>query len=339
MSVPPVPPMGLASVHGAMISDIVVTNRPNTGRGKKLTLLQLNVLKRLYEQQLPSVPPGEVPVKSFWVNLVTLFRRYTGREYSWQSAKRNILGSLNKDEPQRSCQPTSPVEVASNESPIIEPCPPIVVDTPAQRRNLSGKSQSLEKREETPTGPPFLNSPACSELEESPAVVGEWTRRTLFPNAARSSQKPDSIPKLPRLSQSRRRSRSPQLESHPVYRCRSPTSNNQAHAVSRKLHHHLGSISTAGRKSGSNPAPSSTLVFQPRSEMKAASRKGNLPTNKRDSNLSGKEIRRQSKTPEQQQEPVRKSLDDSPYLSEPGELPHAPALISRRRHVTTKNEP
>ena len=330
--------MDLASVHGAMISDIVVDKRPSTGRGKKLTLAQENIIKRLYEEESSSIPEGEVPVKSFWINLVTRFRRYTGREYSWQSAKRKIMGSLNEGGRPNSVQESLPAEAYSNESPIVEPSTPTVPGTPPQRPDSCDKSQSSEKRHQTPMGPPFSKSPEYTELGRSPDVVGEWTRRALFPNAAKSSQNTQSNPARPRLSQMRRRSRSPQFEAHPVYRRLSPVSNNRSDAVFRRLHHQLGSVSNRTSVPGSKPSPPSR-VFHARSEMKPVSSKRKISIMKRSSNLLEDEVEGHSRNSQKRQGPVGKSLDDSPYLSGPDELPQAPARISRRRRVSNKLEP
>jgi hypothetical protein len=335
MSVPPVLPMGLASVHGAKISDIVVDKRPRTGRGKKLTLAQENVLKRLYEQKRPSLPEGEVPVKSFWVNLATRFRRSTGREYSWQSAKRKIMGSTNEGQSPSSCEPNLLAEAVSNGPPIVETSSPVVTGTPRQQQDVHDESQLPETRDTTPRRPPSSNSPEFSEQEKSPAVVGEWTRRALFPNARKSSQNVNSIPSLPRVSQSRRRSRSP-LEPHPVYRRRSPASNNRTHDVSRRLHHQLDSTSGRASVPEYKTSPPPSRVVYARSERKPAISTRDHSIMDHRSTLPEYEVEGHSRNSEQRQKPIAEILDDSPYSSDLDELPLAPAQISRRRGFTRR---
>ncbi|CAI7638523.1 unnamed protein product [Penicillium crustosum] len=84
--------MDLASARGTKLSDIVINHRPSTGRGKRLTIPQEGVLRRLYEQELPSLSNGELPARGFWENLASQFHKRTGREYSWLSVKRRAAG-------------------------------------------------------------------------------------------------------------------------------------------------------------------------------------------------------------------------------------------------------
>jgi hypothetical protein len=69
-SLEPMPGCGVLGLTDDHLVLLGMGTPPSTGRGKKLTLAQENVLKRLYQQKLPSVPDGELPAKGFWAGAV-----------------------------------------------------------------------------------------------------------------------------------------------------------------------------------------------------------------------------------------------------------------------------
>lgn len=287
-----VPPMGLASAYGGILTDIRVEKRLATGRGKKLTLAQENVLRRLYELELPSIPHGEIPVKRFWVHLAARFHQCCGREYSWLSVKRKIMGSVaDSQQP----IPNSCVEQASNEEPTVEIAPLNVASgsTPPGLDSADESRSPLGQRQ-TPSNSHCADSPGLNERDGSPAVVGDWTRRVLFPHAAKRTKQTRNTAKMP----------------HP------PRANHRP-------------LSTSDRGGLSGPAipPSSSRTLGDRRVSKPVSRKRKRLA--ADCDSSSKMSRGDTNTPRKPHEAVTEDLD-SLYPSDPDDLPNTPTHISRK---------
>lgn len=246
MSAASVPPVGLSSANGTLIPDIVVDRRLSSGRGKKLTPAQENVLKRLYEQESPSLPKGELPTKRFWIHLATRLRRCIGREYSWLSVKRKVIGFI--DDGHRSLHPQqiSRIGNSGDMSPAVEPAPSDAVGDSPRQDTIEEKSLSPQTREQTPVESQCPDSPDYCALEKSPAVVGEWTRRALFPNATRPAPQIETMSGYPRISKPHRQSRSQEIDAQPTSSRKHSTSNRQTEVNPEQFDGRLSSASSHG---------------------------------------------------------------------------------------------
>ncbi|KAJ6179694.1 hypothetical protein N7519_010155 [Penicillium mononematosum] len=315
--------MDLASARGTKISDIVIDHRPSTGRGKKLTLAQEGVLKRLYEQKLPSVPDGELPAKGFWVNLASQFREQTGREYSWLSVKRRAAGWRQKSLEIDHRLDASELGVEDSE---LEP----------SHQNIArgSPSQQDSRDSEQPPLPPSKHQRdsstlELSELEKSPGV-GYWLQRSWFPSATDPSPDTSKSVRSTRMAQARPRSRSPNHVSQPGYRRRSPTTS-RTKSISKRLHQQLASSSNGLVASGTHPWSGS-----PAHEDVQLS---HLSTRKpHESNRIHGSVENESEShardsgrSKHEENKVSTGLLASPHLSEQDDLPLAPTRIKRRR--------
>lgn len=326
------PPMDLASARGTKLSDIVIDHRPSTGRGKKLTLAQEGVLRRLYEQELPSVSNGKVPAKGFWENLASLFHDHTGREYSWLSVKRRAAGWRQKS-----------VEIdgrldASRASELgvedWEPGPSNQdIARQSSRQEGSCESEQPNMQQNKPPPHPQDSKPmGLSQLEESPGV-GDWLQRSWFSGDPDPSQDTSRNLRSPRMSEPRPRSRSPQRVLQPRYRRRSPSPTRRTRIISKRLHHQLASPTDEIVASGPNPWSGSSLAHE---DVQPS------PQGKRNP-LGFNHIRESMKKDESEnhardssrfkrvENKVSNGLLASPRLSEQDDLPLAPTRILRRR--------
>ncbi|KXG54205.1 uncharacterized protein PGRI_073490 [Penicillium griseofulvum] len=322
--------MDLASARGTKLSDIVVDHRPSTGRGKKLTLAQESVLKRLYEQELPSVSNAGAPLKGFWVNLASRFSEQTGREYSWLSVKRRAAGWRQKSpEVDRQLDVSHASGVGAEASVAGPSNQDIGRDTP----RYQGSSDS-----EKPTLPQASPSPQLwdsktrelTPLERSRGV-GDWLQRSLFSGVTAPSQDNDSNIESSRISQRRPRSRSPDRVSQPRYRRRSPSPTRRTKIVSKRLHHHLAS-SDAIFASGPNPLSSSSAhedmqLGQPSNRTPGGLNRVQESVEEDDPDDPGHD----SAGSKRGESELSNGLTESPHLSGQDDLPLAPAPIMRRR--------
>ncbi|KAJ5754061.1 uncharacterized protein N7511_008214 [Penicillium nucicola] len=89
-----VPPLGLATVRGALLSDVKAPRAGPGTRGKELTAAQETVLWSLYLQHKLFPFDNKLPAKRFWCDLAKKFQEQTQRSYSWLSAKRRIVALL-----------------------------------------------------------------------------------------------------------------------------------------------------------------------------------------------------------------------------------------------------
>ncbi|KAJ5194258.1 hypothetical protein N7491_001594 [Penicillium cf. griseofulvum] len=327
--------MDLASARGTKLSDIVVDHRPSTGRGKKLTLAQEGVLKRLYEQELPSVPNAEAPVKGFWVNLAERFREQTGREYSWLSVKRRAAGwRQNSPEVDRRLDGSFASDVRAEDSVAGPSYQHIGRESPRSQGSCDSEQAPLPQKSPSPQLQDSKTQ-ELSPLERSPSV-GNWLQRNLFSGVTVPSQGNNSNIESSRVSQRRPRSRSPERVSQPRYRRRSSSTTRRTKMISKRLHRQLASSSDAIFASGPNPLSDSS-----------AHEDMQLPQlNKR--NPPGLNRVHESVEKDEPDDPahdsagsklgdskVSNSLMASPHLSEQDDLPLAPARIMRRRFEQT----
>lgn len=323
-----------ASVKGAVLSDMVIDQRTGSGRGKKLTLAQENVLTRLYELELPLLPEGEPPAKRFWVNLASRFQKCTGRDYSWLSVRRKLTKSANKGQHPTCSQPSEGIAQVGDESPVVEPVPLNASNDPPRQRVLENGTQLPQQQDQTSMDPRGSNGSEYSELERSPPVVGEWTRRALFPDAMGLSQKTHTISGLPQLSESCHPLRSRSVESQPVHSRRLHAASQRTEVVSRRLHRQLGTALDEDRL----PDPTTLPSLSPPSESYGHNRtlvstKRKYSAMARDHTLLDGSPSRQSSSP---QKSVKKSPGESCYLSDSDDLPEPPAQIPRKCRIGRK---
>jgi hypothetical protein len=324
-SAPAIPRMDLASARGTKLSDIVIDHRPSTGRGKKLTLAQENVLKRLYQQKLPSVPDGELPAKGFWVNLASQFREQTGREYSWLSVKRRAAGWS-----QKSLEIDHRLDVSDlvAEDSEFEPSHQDVArESPSQEDPRDSEQQpmlpSIKHQRDSTTL-------KLSELEKSPGV-GDWLQRSWSPGATDPSPGTSKSVRSTRMAQARPRSRSPARVSQPGYRCRSPSTTSRTKTISKRLHQQLASSSNAVVGPGTHPL-SGSPVYEDVQPSHLSTRKPHEFNRIHRSVENGSENHaRDSAISKHEKSKVSTGLLASPHLSEQDDLPLAPTRIKRRR--------
>jgi hypothetical protein len=319
--------MDLASARGTKLSDIVIDHRPSTGRGKKLTLAQEGVLKRLYEQKLPSVPDGELPTKGFWVNLASQFREQTGREYSWLSVKRRAAGWRQK--PLEIDHRLDASELGAEDSELEPSHQDIVRESPSQQDSRDS---------EQPTLPPSKHQRdsttlELSELEKSPGV-GDWLQRSWFPGATDPSPDTSKSVRSTRMVQARPRSRSPQRVSQSGYRRRSPSTTNRTQGISKRLHQQLAS-SNGVVASGTHPLSGSPAHedvqlshLSTRKPHESSRIRGSV---KNESEKHTRDSARSKHRSKHEESKVSTGLLASPHLSEQDDLPLAPTRIKRRR--------
>ncbi|OQE41871.1 hypothetical protein PENCOP_c004G06972 [Penicillium coprophilum] len=232
--------MDLASARGTKLNDIVIGHRPSTGRGKKLTLAQEGVLRRLYEQELPSVSNDEVPVKAFWLNLASRFHDQTGREYSWLSVKRRAAGWGHKSpEVDQQLETSRTSQLVVEDSVAAPSHQDIARESPLKKGSCDSEQIALPQQKLS-LHPQNSNTPGLSQSERGPDS-GDWLQRNLLPGAEDSIRDKNSNVKCPPVSQRRPQSISPHRGLQPRYRCRSPSTTRRTKIVSKRLHHHLGS--------------------------------------------------------------------------------------------------
>ncbi|KAJ5502532.1 hypothetical protein N7463_005406 [Penicillium fimorum] len=324
--------MDFASARGTKLSDIVIDHRPSTGRGKKITLAQEGVLRRLYEQELPSVSNDEVPVKAFWVNLASRFREQTGREYSWLSVKRRAAGWR-----QKSLEVDQRLDISRGSKLRVEDSVAgpshhdIARESPQRQGSCDSEKPALSQKK------PSLhledsNTLGLSQLERSPGV-GDWLQRNFFSGITDPSQDNNSNLKSPRVSQRRPRSRSPQRVSQPRYRRRSPSTTRRTKTISKRLHHQLASSSDGIVTSGPNPFPRCSPAHEDMQPGHLGLQKPPGFNRVRES-VESNEPENNARDPasfKHGDSKVSNGLLASPYLSEQDDLPLAPTRIMRRR--------
>lgn len=326
MSATSVSPTRLASAHGAVISDIVLEKRPCTGRGRKLTLAQENVLNRLYELERPSLPDGEVPVKPFWVHLASRFQQCTGRDYSWLSVRRRIMGPAKASQRTKNSKPHSGVGEVGEKTPTVEAVPLNVAEDPLPEQTPGDESPSPQKQHQTTSNFQSPDGPEYSEREGSPSRATDRTRRVLFPGAAKPTQNIGDTAGSNCAPRKRLPVRPWELESPPAHQQKLRMSNLRNSTATNRSHHRPDPVSHRGSLAGPTISPSPSRAHE-NSAPRQVSRKPEAPTvshGSRDKVPAEKiEVRctRRTSRPDY--------LDDSLYPSDPDELPMTPVLISR----------
>lgn len=333
------PPVDLASARGTKLSDIVIDHRPLTGRGKKLTLAQEGVLRRLYEQELPSVSNGELPAKGFWMNLASQFREQTGREYSWLSVKRRAASWGRKSvEIGRQLDTSSASQLGIQKSVPGPSHQEIAHESPPQEGSDNSEQPTISQTKPSPYSQDS-KTPESSQLERSPGI-GDWLQRSWVSGGPDPSPDPSQdtsgIHRSPRLSQSRPRSRSPQRVSQLRDRRRSPSQTRRTKAISRRLHDQLASSSDGIVASGPNPLSGSSSAYE-RVQFSHLSKR-NPPGFNRIRKRTEKdepETPQSRRTDSERSKPEENNVSNgppvSPHLSDQDDLPLAPTRILRRR--------
>ncbi|KAJ5824982.1 hypothetical protein N7447_007322 [Penicillium robsamsonii] len=323
--------MDFASARGTKLGDIVIDHRPSTGRGKKITLAQEGVLRRLYEQELPSVPKDEVPVKAFWVNLASRFREQTGREYSWLSVKRRAAGWRQKSPKVDQRLDISRDTELGIEDSVAGPSHQDIARESSRQQGSCDSEQPALPHKKPSLHPEDPNTLGLSQLEGSPGV-GDWLQRNLFSGVTDSTQDNHSNLKSPRVSQRRPRSRSPRRVSQPRYRRQSP-STRRTKIISKRLHYQLASSSDGIVTSVPNPLSRCSPAHEdiqpghlgkqnpPRFNRVRESVEYDEPENNA----------RDSTRLKHGESNVSNGPLTSPHLSEQDDLPLAPTRIMRRR--------
>ncbi|OQD67625.1 hypothetical protein PENPOL_c003G03720 [Penicillium polonicum] len=332
---PPIPPIDLASARGTKLSDVVINHRPSTGRGKKLTLAQESVLRRLYEQELPSVSNGELPTKAFWVNLASQFHEETGREYSWLSVKRQAAGwgQISVETDRRLDTPRA--SELGIENSVPEPShQEIAHESPPQESSHDNEQPTLSQTKHSPH-PRDSNTPELSQLERSPGV-GDWLQRSWVSGGPDPSQDTGGNLGSPRLSQHWPRSRSPRHVSQPTYRRRSPSPTRRTKITSKRLHDQLASSSDGIVASGSNPLSGSSPGYEDvklghLSKLNPPGSNRIRKTMEKDEPENPDIHPHDSKRPKHRENNVGNGLLVSPHLSDQDDLPLAPTRVMRRR--------
>ncbi|KAF4766007.1 hypothetical protein N7455_005248 [Penicillium solitum] len=327
------PPMDLASARGTKLSDIVIDHRPSTGRGKKLTIAQEGVLRRLYEQELPSLSNGELPARGFWEKLASQFHKQTGREYSWLSVKRRAAGWGRKSVETDRRLDTSRDSELGIENSVPEPSHhEISHGSPPQEGSYNSEQPTLSQTKPSPH-PQDSNTPELSQLERSPGV-GDWLQRSRFSDGPEPSQDTSANLRSPRLSKPRPRSRSPQRLSRPGYRHQSPSPKRRTKITSKRLHDQLASSSDEIVASGLN-----TLSGYSHQDVKLSHMSRRNPpgfnrireTMEKDEPETPRNHPHDSERSKPRGNNIRNGLPVSPHLSDQDDLPQAPTRIMRRR--------
>ncbi|KAJ5607844.1 hypothetical protein N7537_004463 [Penicillium hordei] len=328
--------MDLASARGTKLSDIVIDHRPSTGRGKKLTLAEEGVLRRLYEQALPSVSNGELPAKGFWVNLASQFHEQTGREYSWLSVKRRAAGWGQKSVETDRRLDTSRASELEVESSVPRPShQEIAHESPPKEGSYNSEQPTLSQTKPSPHARDS-NPSELSQLERS-LDVGDWLQHSWFSGGQDPSQDTSGNPRPPGLSQPRPRSRSPQRVSQPRYRRRSPSPTRRTKVVSKRLHQQLASSSDGIGTPGPNPLSGFSPAYE-EVQLSHPSRRNPPGLNRiretveKDEPKNPESHPRDSERSKPRENNIRNGRLVSPHLSKQDDLPLAPTRIMRR-HV------
>ncbi|KAI2710241.1 hypothetical protein CBS147332_5942 [Penicillium roqueforti] len=308
-----------ASARGTKLNDIVVDHRPSTGRGKKLTLAQEGVLKRLYEQKLPAVSNGELPAKKFWLDVASRFHEETGREYSWLSVKRRAAGWRQKSPEVDQRLDASHASKLGIEDLVIEPNHQDISHQSLSEQNSYARKQ-LTLSQKPSLHPRGSNTLGLSQIERSPGVT-EPTQDT--------SRNLESL----LISQPRTRSTSPQRVSQPKYRHRSPSTMRRTKLVSKRLHHQLASPADGIVDSGPDPLSDSSGAYENVQPIYPGKRnpagfnriRESVEQNEPEKNARNSAISKHGVNK------VSNRLLASPGLSGQDDLPLAPTRIMRRR--------
>ncbi|KGO77710.1 hypothetical protein PITC_009800 [Penicillium italicum] len=325
------PPMDFASARGTKLSDIVIDHRPSTGRGKKLTLAQEGVLRRLYEQELPSVSNVELPAKGFWVNLASLFHEQTGREYSWLSVKRRAAGWRQKSVEIDRLDASRASELGHEDSVPGPSNQDIAHQSSRHEGSCDSELPKMPQNKPSPH-PQDSKNQELSQLETSPGA-GDWLQRSWLSGGPDPKQDTSRNLGSPRMSQPRLRSRSPQCVSQPKYRHRSPSPTRRTKITSERLHHQLASSSDGNVASGHKhlsvtlPAPEDVQPSHPGKRTSPGFNRIRESMEKAEAEDHACDPARSK----QGQKKVSNGLLASPHLSEQDELPLAPTRIMRRR--------
>lgn len=279
-----VPPSGLATVRGAVLSDIKVDDVPPTMRGKQLTPAQEAVLWSLYLRHVPGSPGDKLPGKKFWCDLASKFWEQTGRTYSWSSVKRRIVALLGVH--------GVPVDWRPERvrSPLPDPgSPEVAVQSGRGLTDDGGGEERLEpgsesvRKEHRDLDDSHLSqrstvnqrlarlqsSKVKSQNASAPEKRAEVVRDRLKKNYSTSlpdegddaeprpgSQSPCPVQaRSSAITKTRTRSRSLQFDRHPLYRNRSPSSRRRTELVSKRLQDQLASARTPRTESGKRQIP------------------------------------------------------------------------------------
>jgi hypothetical protein len=360
------PPSGLATVRGAVLSDIKVDDAPPTMRGKPLTPAQEAVLWSLYLRHVPDRPGDKLPGKKFWCDLALKFLKQTGRTYSWLSVKRRIVallgvhGFLVDWGPQ---QVRSPLPDSGSPEVAVQSGRGLTDDGGGGEERLEPGSVRGEHRDlddshlsQTPTvnqrlarsQGPKVKPQNASAPEKRAGVVHDWLKKdysTSLPDESDDAEpNPGSQSPCPVQSRSsaitkiRARSRSPQFDRHPVYRNRSPASRGRTEVASKRLKDQLDSPQTPQTESRKRQIPDiprpewsrqsdpQVVISKRRNPLKSNSAHDSFDSIYLAPHTSGARISRKSKS-------GQPATLDLPSSDDQDGLPQTPVRILRRCRV------
>ena len=362
-----IPPSGLATVRGAVLSDIKVDNAPPTMRGKQLTPAQEAVLWSLYLRHVPGSPGDKLPGKKFWYDLASKFWDQTGRTYSWLSVKRRIVALLGIH--------GVPVDWRPERvrPPLPDPgSPEVAVQSGRGMTDDGGGEERLEPGSESVCKEHrgrddshlsqrvtvnqrlawFQSSKVkphnASKPEKRAEVVRDWLKKnysTSLPDEGDDAEpRPGSQSPCPMRSRSsaitktRPRSRSPQFDRHPVYRNRSPGSRGRTELVSKRLHHQLASARTPRAESRKRQIPGIPRPAGSRqSDPQVVISKRRSPLKSNSAHDSSESIYLAPHTSgagiSRKSKSGQPATLDLPSSDDQDDLPQTPVRISRRRRV------
>ncbi|KAJ6008866.1 hypothetical protein N7522_003882 [Penicillium canescens] len=277
------PPSGLATVRGAVLSDIKVDDGPPSMRGKPLTPAQEAVLWSLYLRHVPDRPGDKLPGKKFWCDLALKFVKHTGRTYSWLSVKRRIVALLGihgvlVDWGHE--QVRSPLPDPGSPEVAVQSGRGLTDDGGGGEERLepgSAREEHMDLDDSHFSQRPTVNQRLArfqsskfkpqnaSAPEKRTGVARDWLKRnysTSLPDGSDDAEpRPGSQSPCPVQSRSsaitkiRARSRSPQFDKHPVYRNQSPGSSGRTELVSKRLQDQLASARTPRTESRKREIP------------------------------------------------------------------------------------
>ncbi|KAJ6087699.1 hypothetical protein N7467_006613 [Penicillium canescens] len=361
------PPSGLATVRGAVLSDIKVDDALPTMRGKPLTPAQEAVLWSLYLRHVPARPGDKLPGKKFWCDLALKFLKQTGRTYSWLSVKRRIVALLGVHGVLVDWGPKqvrSPLPVPGSPEVAVQSGRGLTDDDGGKERLEPGSvreehrdlddshlsqrptvNQRLARFQSSKVKPQNASAP-----EKRTGVVRDWLKRTYSTSLPDESDDAESRPgsqspcpvqsRSSAITKIRARSRSPQFDKHHVYRNRSPGLRGRTELVSKRLQDQLASARTPRTESRKRQIPDipgpewsrrsdpQVVISKRRSPLKSNSAHDSFESIYLAPHTNGAGIPRKSKSGQ----PATLDLPSSDNQDEDG-LPQTPVRILRRCRV------
>ena len=269
---------------------------------------------------------------AFWIELASCFSKAIGREYSWLSVKRKIMGPASQRP--RHAKPSPRVEQVGEK--IMSPSAGLtdVATNPLPDRTIKDESLNSEKQHQTPSTSRHSDGPDYTNPEELSPAFGGRVRRVLFSEAPKSTCNTDKTSNSQCAHQTHPQMRLRDPELPPENLQTSDTAKTQTSHATRRL----STQSNPDSHSGSSPGPTVPLSYsrgpQGSSSRKQVSRKRKIPAvgceSRKKIPTETMEVQRQrdAESPE--------SIDGQSYPSDPDDLPLAPVRISRPSHVKRK---